>query len=173
MKRVHPLDALFSFPPDSRSILSFIPKAYMRYSPLSWCADLGSNQGPTGYEPVALPAELCGPFLLYVIPRGCQPYPYFGFLERASFATKFHTPQSAIRIWHYVSRKLFNFLLPGWDAVISSMPSPRSCRTLFPGDIKVLSHFFQRMVILFSNFTASSGPSPLWGEAGQDLSGLF
>jgi hypothetical protein len=24
----------------------------------SWWAHLGSNQGPTGYEPVALPAEL-------------------------------------------------------------------------------------------------------------------
>ena len=29
-----------------------------RISLLKWWAHLGSNQGPTGYEPVALPAEL-------------------------------------------------------------------------------------------------------------------
>src|SRR3990170_6014103 len=32
---------------------------------LSWWAHLGSNQGPTGYEPVALPAELWAPSFFY------------------------------------------------------------------------------------------------------------
>ena len=80
MKRVHPLDALFSFPPDSRSILSFIPKEHIRDSPLSWWAHLGSNQGPTGYEPVALPAELWA-HSHYMLPpqgRGCQSLSKFG-----------------------------------------------------------------------------------------------
>ena len=57
-KRVHPFGALFLSRPHSRSILSFIPKECIRNSSLSWWAHLGSNQGPTGYEPVALPAEL-------------------------------------------------------------------------------------------------------------------
>ena len=72
-RRVHQKGALFLSRPDSRSILSFIHKECIRNFPLSWWAHLGSNQGPTGYEPVALPAELWALSLLYVIPQGCQP----------------------------------------------------------------------------------------------------
>src|SRR5208337_3053629 len=36
----------------------FFPQRVHKRFPLSWWAHLGSNQGPTGYEPVALPAEL-------------------------------------------------------------------------------------------------------------------
>ena len=74
IRRVHQKGALFLSRPDSRSILSFIHKECIRNFPLSWWAHLGSNQGPTGYEPVALPAELWALSLLYVIPQGCQPH---------------------------------------------------------------------------------------------------
>jgi hypothetical protein len=39
---------------------------------LRW-AHLGSNQGPTGYEPVALPAELWALFYYIPFPRGVNP----------------------------------------------------------------------------------------------------
>ena len=77
---MHPFGALFLSRPDSRSIFSFTPKECIRNSSLSWWAHLGSNQGPTGYEPVALPAELWAPSLLYVILQECQPHPDFGML---------------------------------------------------------------------------------------------
>ena len=77
MKRVHPLDALFSFPPDLRRILSFVPKECIKHCPFSWWAHLGSNQGPTGYEPVALPAELWAHLYYMLSPetRGVNPIP--------------------------------------------------------------------------------------------------
>ena len=130
MKRVHPLDALFSFPPDSRSILSFIPKAYMRYSPLSWWAHLGSNQGPTGYEPVALPAELWAHSYYMSSPEGVNPIPISDFGMRISESNStLRNLQSAFGTTFQGNSSTF---LPGWDAVISLMPSPRSVG-FFPG----------------------------------------
>jgi hypothetical protein len=74
IKRVHPFGALFLSRPDPRSILSFIPKECIRNSPLSWWAHLGSNQGPTGYEPVALPAELWAHPYYMLSFRGVNPF---------------------------------------------------------------------------------------------------
>ncbi len=35
----------------------------------NWWAHLGSNQGPTGYEPVALPTELWAPLRLICLSK--------------------------------------------------------------------------------------------------------
>ncbi len=40
---------------------------------LPWWAHLGSNQGPTGYEPVALPAELWAHSYYMLSPKGVNP----------------------------------------------------------------------------------------------------
>ena len=139
MKRVHPLDALFSFPPDLRRILSFVPKECIKNCPFSWWAHLGSNQGPTGYEPVALPAELWAHLYYMLSPetRGVNPIPIrilrsrsseFGATNLMFGVERFTTPN----IEHGMFPGNFSTSLPGWDAVTSLMPLPRSAG-FFPG----------------------------------------
>ena len=57
-KRVHSTGALFLIQPLNVNSFCFS-------RPHHWWAHLGSNQGPTGYEPVALPAELWAPSISY------------------------------------------------------------------------------------------------------------
>ena len=80
--------------------------------PLFWWAHLGSNQGPTGYEPVALPAELWALFLLYSILPGCQPHLSPFRRVDCGFWMLFRNPNSKIRngAGGQSSRKLFSFL---------------------------------------------------------------
>ena len=69
-KRVHQRGALF-FGSDSWTVFSLFPRELIElFSPSFWWAHLGSNQGPTGYEPVALPAELWAllPFSSIIFP---------------------------------------------------------------------------------------------------------
>jgi hypothetical protein len=160
---VHPLDALFLFPPDSRSILSFIPKECIRNSPLSWWAHLGSNQGPTGYEPVALPAELWAHshYMLSPETEGVNPIPISDFGTRISESNS-ALPNLQSR-FDIMFRGNFSTSLPGWDVVISLRPLLRSVGS-FPGShrnpaplLPVYGHTFLQFQ------TASSKPSPLEG----------
>ncbi len=112
IKRVHQRGALFLSRPYSWSVLSFIHKECIRNLPLSWWAHLGSNQGPTGYEPVALPAELWAPSLLYVIPRGCQPSSRFsvrssefGAIKSWVWGSRFKTTNSELSTPNLLSFK--------------------------------------------------------------------
>jgi hypothetical protein len=84
----------------------------MKNNPLSWWAHLGSNQGPTGYEPVALPAELWAHPYYRLSLQGVNPMHHIGF--RVMFQ------ENSSVSW------------PGWDVAVSLAPLLRSVE-FFPG----------------------------------------
>jgi hypothetical protein len=161
---VHRRGALFLSRPGSSSILSFILKEYIRDSSLPWWAHLGSNQGPTGYEPVALPAELWAHSYYRVSPKGVNPIRSLTNSECRLRNPEYHSAlrnlQSAFEIRFQGN---FSASWPGWDVVISLMPLPQSVG-FFPGSHQNPVLLLPRYGRIFLQFqTASLRPSLLSG----------
>ncbi len=135
-KKVHHCWCTLLIPSQALSLLNLLNSPLLpplNYPLSAQWAHLGSNQGPTGYEPVALPAELWA-------------LNYLNCIEHSPRLSSCLIFDKALQAFNPTGMTKFP------QCLCLNLPNPLPC------DIEILPYFFQRMVMVI--IFADTKPHP-------------